>query len=89
VLESDLPVQKALRLAELGVSTLICGAISKSVNETVMSYGIRVIPFVAGELQDVVEVWLKGVLDQDCFAMPGCRSCRTPSHQLSGTDSVT
>ena len=82
-------MQKALRLAELGVSTLICGAISKSVNETVMSYGIRVIPFVAGELQDVVEVWLKGVLDQDCFAMPGCRSCRTPSHQLSGTDSVT
>ena len=42
VLESDLPAQKALRLSELGVSTLVCGAISKSVNEAVAHHGILV-----------------------------------------------
>ncbi len=81
VMESDLPAQKALRLSELGVSTLVCGAISKSVNEAVMACGIRVIPFVAGELQEVVEAWMKGSLEQDCFSMPGCRGCRTSAQK--------
>jgi predicted Fe-Mo cluster-binding NifX family protein len=51
VLPGDLPVQKALRLAELGVGTLVCGAISRPLHGMVIAYGIRVIPFVAGDLR--------------------------------------
>jgi predicted Fe-Mo cluster-binding NifX family protein len=64
-------VQKAHRLAELGVGTLVCGAISRPFQEMVAAYGIRVIPFVAGDLSDVIEAWLSGNLESDIFVMPG------------------
>jgi len=72
MLVGDLPVQKALHLAELGVGTLVCGAISRPLHDTVAAHGIRVIPFVAGDLRQVIRAWLAGALDSDTFAMPGC-----------------
>jgi predicted Fe-Mo cluster-binding NifX family protein len=76
-LPSDLPAHKALRLAELGISTVICGAISRTLYEQIRAYGIQVVPFVTGELHSVVGAWLKGELKRDIYAMPGCwgRGC--------------
>jgi len=71
VLAEDLPVQKALRLVELGVDTLVCGAISRPFQERIAAYGIQVIPFVAGDLNEVIQAWLGGNLERDTFAMPG------------------
>ncbi len=71
-LSLDLPVQKAQRLAERGVSVLVCGAISRPLQAMVSSLGIRVIPFVAGDLPAVIQAWLKGTLPGHAFAMPGC-----------------
>ncbi len=70
-LVDDLPVQKAIRLAELGVGTLVCGAISRPLQVTVAAQGIQIIPFVAGDLREVIQAWLAGALDSDSFAMPG------------------
>lgn len=56
-LDSELPAQKALRLAELGVDTLVCGAISRPLHEIVLGYGIQVIPFVAGDLREIIKAW--------------------------------
>jgi len=94
VLADDLPVQKAHRLVELGVGTLVCGAISRPFHETVAAYGIRVIPFVAGDLSDVIEAWLSGNLESDTFVMPGCfrngrrrwgmRNTRKDEYRLNG-----
>jgi predicted Fe-Mo cluster-binding NifX family protein len=72
LLVDDLPVKKALRLADLGVGTLVCGAISRPLRDLVASYGIQVFPFVAGELREVIQAWLDGNLGRDAFAMPGC-----------------
>ena len=72
VLADDLPVQKAHRLVELGVGTLVCGAISRPFHEMVAANGIQVIPFVAGDLNDVIQAWLSGNLESDTFVMPGC-----------------
>jgi predicted Fe-Mo cluster-binding NifX family protein len=74
ILADDLPVQKAIRLAELGINTLVCGAISRSLHEMVVAYNIHVIPFIAGDLREVIEAWLRDELDNATFAMPGC--CR-------------
>jgi len=63
---------KALRLTELGVDTLVCGAISRSMQVMVASYGIRTVPFVAGDLRQIIEAWVSGELEQKLFAMPGC-----------------
>ncbi len=73
ILPDDQPVQKALRLAELGIGTLVCGAISRQLHSLVAAHGIRVIPFVAGGIDEIVKAWLGGGLRGDAFAMPGCR----------------
>jgi len=71
---NDLPARKVYRIIELGVSTLICGAISRQLHAMVMASGIRVISFVAGDLRKVIKAWLDGNLESEKFAMPGC--CR-------------
>jgi len=75
-LESDVLVQKALRLSELGINALVCGAVSRYLNEMIDAYGIRVFPFVAGDLREVIQAWLKGTLKRESFSMPGCRGSR-------------
>lgn len=72
VLADDLPIQKAIRLADLGVGTLVCGAISRPLQVMICAYDIEVVAFVAGDLGEVVQAWLLGKLEQDVFAMPGC-----------------
>ena len=71
-LSEDLPVQKTLRLVELGISTLVCGAISRPMHGLVAAYGIQVVPFVAGDLREVIRAWISGNFERDAFAMPGC-----------------
>jgi len=71
-LAGDLPVQKALRLSELGVGTLICGAISRPLKEMIAGCGIQIIPFVAGGLREVVQAWSSGGFDRNAYVMPGC-----------------
>ncbi len=75
-LAEDLPVQKVLRLVEWEVGTLVCGAISRPLQELVAAYGIEVIPFVAGDLRAVRQAWLDDRLQDEEFIMPGCCRCR-------------
>lgn len=70
--DDDFPLRKALILADLGIDILICGAISRPLADAIAAYGIRLIPFVAGELHEVKGAWLSGKLDIRRFAMPGC-----------------
>jgi predicted Fe-Mo cluster-binding NifX family protein len=72
-LSEELGVRKVLRLVELGINTLVCGAISKPMQGLVTAYGIQVIPFVAGDLREVIQAWLGGNLMREEFVMPGCR----------------
>jgi predicted Fe-Mo cluster-binding NifX family protein len=72
LLANDQPLPKTLRLVELGVSTLVCGAISRPLQAMVVAYGIQVIGFVAGDLNAVIQAWLKGSLNGNAFTMPGC-----------------
>jgi predicted Fe-Mo cluster-binding NifX family protein len=79
-LGDDFQSQRALYLAEWKIDVLVCGAISRRLQEMVTAFGIRVIPFIAGDLDEVVRAWLSGGCDWSAFAMPGCRQrtrCRT------------
>jgi predicted Fe-Mo cluster-binding NifX family protein len=75
--EEVLPGTDALsqgaRLGEFGIDVLICGAIAQPLAEFVSSKGIRVVPFVAGEVADVIAAYLRGNLPGPAWAMPGCR----------------
>lgn len=74
ILPEELPNGKPVRLAELGVATLVCGAISRPMRELVAAYGIKVIPFIGGGTREVVKAWLSGELEEERFKMPGCCS---------------
>lgn len=72
MLPDNLPIQKALRLAELKVDVLFCGAISRATHDFILSCGIRVLPFIAGTIDEIVQAWISGRSDWTCFSMPGC-----------------
>ena len=65
---------RARRLVELGVDVLVCGAISWPLEALLTANGIRVIPLVCGEVNEVVRAFRQGTFDPERFAMPGC--CR-------------
>jgi predicted Fe-Mo cluster-binding NifX family protein len=66
------PDRKAIFVAEMGVETLVCGAISRALYDQIVSRGIRVVPFVAGDLREVIRSWTEGRFNAETFAMPGC-----------------
>lgn len=71
-LPPDSHATKAMRLAELAITDLVCGAISYPLRTMVVAYGIRVYPFVTGPLVEVVDAWSSGTLGAAEYAMPGC-----------------
>ena len=73
----DLPVQKAIQLAEFSVNALVCGAISKQLQEIIIAYGTQVVPFVIGDLKEVIYAWANNRLYDRRFTMPGCRGLRS------------
>lgn len=92
-LTGDLPVQKVLRLTELDVATLVCGAISWPLQEMLTGGGIQVVPFVSGNLHEVIQAWMSGRLTRGAFAMPGCLGgrCRRRFgglHSLNGRGNI-
>ena len=66
------PPQRAQWLAEQAVNTLICGAISMPLANMIQFHGIRLLPWVAGNLEEVIQAYFAGNLQMPRFAMPGC-----------------
>jgi len=66
------PFFRATRLSELGVEVLICGAVSDSFANIIETYGIRIISFIAGSVEEVLDAYLAGGLPNAKFRMPGC-----------------
>ena len=67
-----MPPRRILRLTELGVNVLICGAISRPLAVMAEGAGIRIVPWVAGNTEEVVQAYLTGQLPAPRFMMPGC-----------------
>jgi predicted Fe-Mo cluster-binding NifX family protein len=81
--ELDLPensvMDKIACLANAGVDTLVCGAISRQALAMVNARNITVYPFIAGKTSEVIRAWLKDRRNMNDFAMPGCgnrKQCR-------------
>ncbi len=64
---------KVDRLLALGIETLICGAITEPLQGELTARGLRVIGFIAGEVDDVVDAFLTQRLSAASFIMPGCQ----------------
>ena len=66
------PLQRAKRLAELNVNVLMCGAISTPLANMMKKSGIEIIPWISGDINDVVPRYLNGKPLDGRFLMPGC-----------------
>jgi predicted Fe-Mo cluster-binding NifX family protein len=64
---------RARRMAGLGIDTLICGAISRPLELALLYSGIEVISQICGDVDQVLEAYMKGRMRQEMFFMPGCR----------------
>jgi len=74
--ETDISEQflpsKIMRLTGLGIDALICGAISRPLTYMVTTAGIKLIPWISGQIEDVLQAFLAGTLFDPRFIMPGC-----------------
>jgi predicted Fe-Mo cluster-binding NifX family protein len=70
-IETPTTALKIERLTELGVETLICGAISGALHNELTARRVKVVGFVAGEIDEVVESFLAGTLPTPALSMPG------------------
>lgn len=66
------PATRADYLVEMKVDTLLCGGISETMLALVLRRGINVIPWVAGEAEEVFSGFLDGRVPGKDFTMPGC-----------------
>jgi predicted Fe-Mo cluster-binding NifX family protein len=65
---------RAARLSDLNLDLLVCGAVSRPLHDLLAAAGLRVEPWVSGELDEVVRAAEAGSLGQSRYRMPGC--CR-------------
>jgi predicted Fe-Mo cluster-binding NifX family protein len=59
-------------IKEAGIAIVVCGAISQPLELLLENAGIRVIPHICGEVDEVLKAFLSSRLNRPEFAMPGC-----------------
>ena len=62
---------KLVKLRELGIDVLICGAVSRPLASASAACGIRLLPYVTGRVDDVLNAYQAGQLDLPQFMLPG------------------
>jgi predicted Fe-Mo cluster-binding NifX family protein len=85
-LDTFLLPQRAHRFSELGVDTLICGAISQPLSDLLLAAGITVIPCIIGEVEDVLNSYLDEGIPTPEFFMPGYAGPAGQSRHESRSD---
>lgn len=71
-IDSEMPISRVSVLSECGIRIIICGAISQFYAHMIEAHGIRIIPFVTGEIERVLDAYLHNALFLPSFRMPGC-----------------
>lgn len=61
-------------LSQLGVTVLLCAAVSQELEERLLAAGVELVMEIRGEVDDVIRAYLDGSLAQRRFSMPGCHS---------------
>jgi predicted Fe-Mo cluster-binding NifX family protein len=74
-LESVGVAQRVAAIGTLGIEILICGAISRPLETMVTASGVRLLPHICGDVEEVLRAFRTGRLSEDrLLHMPGCGS---------------
>jgi predicted Fe-Mo cluster-binding NifX family protein len=79
-------------IKQSGVELLICGAISRPFYELLEGAQVDVIPWISGQVEEVISAYLDQKLNRKRFLMPGCRwqgGRRGPCGKVHGTNRQT
>lgn len=76
--------ERVAYLEQLGVEMLICGAISKDLEQALALRGISVRPHLCGEVAEVLRTFCADGPLEDRFGMPGCCGKRRFRRRGSG-----
>jgi predicted Fe-Mo cluster-binding NifX family protein len=77
---SELPLPNGSGAAKLEAlrdrqaHTILCGAVSREIEERAAAMGLRMVPFLAGEIEEVLEAYLRNGLPSERLTMPGWRA---------------
>lgn len=70
-LDKFLP-KRADQLESQGVDVLVCGAVSQLLANIVAASGIEIMPYITGNIENVIDAYKGGKLKNAEFSMPGC-----------------
>lgn len=68
-------LSRAGRLRELTIELLVCGGISCCMEEQIRRHGIALVPWIAGNIAEVLAALRTGKITDPSFAMPGRVGC--------------
>ncbi|MFH1113400.1 MAG: hypothetical protein V1792_05720 [Pseudomonadota bacterium] len=68
--------ERPARLKEIGVEILLCGGISGWMEGQLSFQGIQTMPWLAGEVPEILEAFRMGRVTEPQYAMPGCAGFR-------------
>jgi predicted Fe-Mo cluster-binding NifX family protein len=63
--------QRVFEIRQLGIGLIICGAVSELFETLLREAEVRLIPGIAGDLDDVITAYCSGTLNDPRFRMPG------------------
>jgi len=72
-LNADGESQRVEKLKEIGVNTIICGAVSGYVAHIVGEKGMRLLSMIYGPIDEIIEHYLKNSLGTYCSGSGGCK----------------
>lgn len=68
------PIWLANRMSELGVEIIICGALSYELLRLLQMKNIKIIPYIQGNVHEVLNAYWAGILSLPKFRLPGMPS---------------
>lgn len=66
------PIKRASYLKNQEVDLLICGALTRSMVESLEANNIQYIPFICGNCEQIISALLQNQRIEELFKMPGC-----------------
>jgi predicted Fe-Mo cluster-binding NifX family protein len=70
------------QLEKYNVSVIICGAISEFPYKILETNSIKIIPFVSGEVDKILNAIVNGISILPIFRMPGCKGMGCQDQQV-------
>lgn len=71
------PLEKIRLLKSSHVDLVICGGLSRLYSRLLLAERIEVIPWMSGDVEEILQAYCEGVLEPGDFRMPGCGRGRT------------